>query len=93
MGDDSGRLRLTRGADRRPRKPSGESVPKVAREASTSVCASLGLDTAGSAIPYMAGWSESAGADPIESYAALIDRLARRLEQVTLSEEPAANIR
>jgi antirestriction protein ArdC len=47
-----------------------------------SVCASLGLDSAGSAVPYVAGWSEQAQGDPIESYAELIDRLARRLEGV-----------
>ena len=47
-----------------------------------SVCASLGLDTSGQAIPYMAGWSEGTEGDPIEAYAALIDRLARRLEAV-----------
>jgi antirestriction protein ArdC len=45
-----------------------------------SVCASLGLDTAGAAVPYMAGWAEGAASEPIEAYAELIDRLARRLE-------------
>jgi hypothetical protein len=33
-------------------------------------------------VPYVAGWAEQAGGDPIESYAGLIDRPARRLEAV-----------
>jgi antirestriction protein ArdC len=53
-----------------------------------SVCASLGLDSSGSAVPYVAGWAESAEGDPIEAYAELIDRLARRLEAVAC-ERPA----
>jgi antirestriction protein ArdC len=48
------------------------------------VCASLGLDSSGSAVPYVAGWAERAEGDPIEAYAELIDRLARRLEDVVL---------
>jgi hypothetical protein len=47
-----------------------------------SVCASLGLDSGGSAEPYVAGWADQVEGDPIESYAELIDRLARRLEDV-----------
>lgn len=58
----------------------------VVESVAYSVCASLGLDTAGRAIPYMAGWSEGAEGDPIEAYAALIDRLARRLEAVALPD-------
>ena len=54
----------------------------VVESVAYSVCQSLGLDTAGQAVPYMAGWSESAEGDPIEAYAELIDRLARRLEAV-----------
>jgi antirestriction protein ArdC len=50
-----------------------------------TVCASLGLDTSGSSIPYMTGWSKG---DEIERYAGLIDRLARRIED-TLREVEA----
>jgi antirestriction protein ArdC len=50
------------------------------------VCASLGLDSGGSAVPYVAGWAEGAGGDPIEAYAELIDRLARRIEEVVCDE-------
>jgi hypothetical protein len=36
-------------------------------------------------VPYVAGWAERAEGDPIEAYAELIDRLARRLEGVVLT--------
>jgi antirestriction protein ArdC len=57
----------------------------VVESVAYSVCASLGLDTGGAAVPYIAGWSEGAHGELIEAYAALIDRLARRLEEVTLA--------
>ncbi len=50
-----------------------------------TVCASLGFDTSGSSIPYMTGWSEG---DEVGRYAALIDRLARRIEDALLEVEP-----
>ena len=58
----------------------------VVESVAYSVCAVLGLDSGGSAVPYVAGWSEAAEGDPIESYAELIDRLARRLEAVVCDE-------
>jgi antirestriction protein ArdC len=51
-----------------------------------TVCATLGLDTSGSSIPYMTGWSKG---DEIERYAGLIDRLARRIEDALSEVEPA----
>ena len=54
----------------------------VVESAAYSVCASLGLDSSGSAVPYVAGWTEGTEGDPIEAYAELIDRLARRIEAV-----------
>jgi antirestriction protein ArdC len=54
----------------------------VVESVAYSVCASLGLDSAGSSVPYVAGWAERAEGDPIEAYAGLIDRLARRIEGV-----------
>lgn len=42
-----------------------------------TVCSSVGLDTAGFSVPYVASWSDG---EEIERYAALIDRLASRLE-------------
>jgi antirestriction protein ArdC len=47
-----------------------------------TVCASLGLDTSGSAVPYMTAWSKGG---EIERYAGLIDRLASRLEDAVLA--------
>ncbi len=49
------------------------------------VCATVGLDTSGSSIPYMASWGTG---EEIERYAALVDRLARRLEEVVLDTLP-----
>lgn len=50
-----------------------------------TICASLGLDTSGSSIPYMTGWSKD---DEVGRYAELIDRLARRIEDTLLEVEP-----
>jgi antirestriction protein ArdC len=58
----------------------------VVESVAYSVCASLGLDSGGSAVPYVAGWAEGLEGDPIEAYAALIDRLARRIEEVVCDE-------
>jgi antirestriction protein ArdC len=46
------------------------------------VCAVVGLDTSASSVPYMAGWGTG---EEIERYAALVDRLARRLEDAVLA--------
>jgi antirestriction protein ArdC len=70
--------------DRREGDPNLDyaSEEVVVESVAYSVCASLGLDASGSAVPYVAGWAERAGGDPIEAYAELIDRLARRIEEV-----------
>jgi antirestriction protein ArdC len=47
-----------------------------------TVCSSVGLDTAAYSVPYMTSWSEGG---EIERYAALIDRLAGRLEDAALT--------
>jgi antirestriction protein ArdC len=72
--------------DRREGDPKlGYAAEEVVVESvAFSACASLGLDSSGSAVPYVAGWAEGAEGDPIEAYAELIDRLARRLEDVVL---------
>jgi antirestriction protein ArdC len=72
--------------DRREGDPKlGYAAEEVVVESvAVSACASLGLDSSGSAVPYVAGWAEGAEGDPIEAYAELIDRLARRLEDVVL---------
>ena len=49
-----------------------------------SVCSTLGLDTAGSSVPYVTSWSKG---EEIERYAELIDRLASRLEDAALTAD------
>ena len=52
-----------------------------------SVCSSVGFDTSGFSVPYLASWSEGG---EIERYGFLIDRLARLLEDAVLDADPAA---
>jgi antirestriction protein ArdC len=47
---------------------------------SYSVCAGLGLDTSGDSVPYLTGWGGEQAGDQIDAHAALIDRLAKRIE-------------
>jgi antirestriction protein ArdC len=60
----------------------------VAESVAYAVCGFLGLDTADNSIPYLAGWSEQAEADAFERIAALVDRLARRLENALQPDDP-----
>ena len=48
-----------------------------------TVCGSAGLDVSGYAIPSLASWSQAASMDIVQACAAIIDRYARRLEDVT----------
>jgi antirestriction protein ArdC len=68
--------------DRREGDPSlSYSEEEVVVEAvAYCVCAGLGLDTGAAAVPYVAGWGGEQAREPIERYAALIDRLASRIE-------------
>ncbi len=59
----------------------------VVESVAYTVCAGLGLDTSGDSAPYLAGWGGEEAGDQIEAYAALIDRLASRLEQVLSAED------
>jgi antirestriction protein ArdC len=58
----------------------------VVESVAYSVCGALCLDSAGSAVPYVAGWAERVEGDPTRAYAELIDRLARRIEAVVCDE-------
>lgn len=51
----------------------------VVESVAYTVCGALGLDSAGYSIPYLASWSEGE-LDTLESLAALVDHLARRIE-------------
>jgi hypothetical protein len=44
------------------------------------VCGSVGLDTSGSSVPYVAGWGEDGDLDAIRACAETIDGIARRIE-------------
>jgi len=48
------------------------------------VTGALGLDSSGYSIPYLASWAQEGELDTIERTAALIDRLARRIEDAAL---------
>jgi hypothetical protein len=60
----------------------------VVESVAYTVCASLGLDTSGDSVPYLAGWGGEEASDQIEHYAQLIDRLASRLEGAIAALEP-----
>lgn len=47
-----------------------------------TVCGSAGLDVSSYAIPYLASWSQDAPLETVHACAAMIDRYARRLEDV-----------
>jgi hypothetical protein len=51
------------------------------------VCGSVGLDTSGSSVPYVAGWGESGDLDAIQTYAETIDTIARRIEDAVREAE------
>jgi antirestriction protein ArdC len=55
----------------------------VVESVAYTVCSSLGLDSTGFSVPYMTSWSQGT---EIERYAALIDRLATRLEDAVLPQ-------
>jgi antirestriction protein ArdC len=52
------------------------------------VCGSVGLDTSGSTVPYVAGWGDDGELSAIRTFAETIDEIARRIEEC-LSREPA----
>jgi hypothetical protein len=56
------------------------------------VCGSVGLDVAGSSVPYVAGWGEGGDLDAIRTYAETIDKLARRIEDALRSDEPTSDL-
>ena len=52
----------------------------VVESVAFTVSGSIGLDTIGESVPYLASWAQSAPLETIEATAKLIDRLARRIE-------------
>ena len=52
----------------------------VVESVAFTVCGSMGLDTSGYSVPYLASWSERAALSTIETAATTIDRIAKRIE-------------
>ncbi len=52
----------------------------VVETAAVIVCRSIGLDTSGEGIPYIAGWGEANDVAAIRRYAETVDTIARTLE-------------
>jgi len=52
----------------------------VVESVAFTVSGSIGLDTIGESVPYLASWAQAAPLETIEATAKLIDRLARRIE-------------
>jgi antirestriction protein ArdC len=46
-----------------------------------TVCGSLGLDTSGYSIPYLASWAQHASMETIGRSAGMVDRVAKRIEE------------
>ncbi len=53
------------------------------------VCASVGLDTSASTVPYVAGWGEDGDLDAVRTFAETIDIVARRIEDALQVEDSA----
>jgi hypothetical protein len=56
----------------------------VVESVAYTVCGALGLDSAGYSIPYLASWAGEGDIDTLARTAALIDRLARRIEEAAV---------
>lgn len=54
------------------------------------VCGSVGLDTSGESIPYIAGWGQDGALDAIRTYAEAIDTIARRIEDCIAADESSS---
>jgi antirestriction protein ArdC len=46
-----------------------------------TVCGSLGVDTSGYSIPYLASWAQRASMETIERAAGMVDRVGKRIEE------------
>jgi antirestriction protein ArdC len=61
----------------------GREVAEVLTETAAFVaCRSIGLDTAGMSVPYVASWGEEGDLDAIKTYAGIVDAMAQRIEEV-----------
>ena len=62
----------------------------VVESVAYSVAAVAGIDTSINSIPYLTSWSQDTPIATIHAHAQLIDRLARRLEDVISNDTSAA---
>ena len=62
----------------------------VVESVAYSVAAVAGIDTSTNSIPYLTSWSQDTPIATIHAHAQLIDRLARRLEDVISNDTSAA---
>jgi antirestriction protein ArdC len=62
----------------------------VAESVAFTCLGALGISTEAYSIPYLASWAEDSDLEILERTAALIDRLARRIEDAALSGQSAA---
>lgn len=60
----------------------------VVESVAFTVCGSIGLDTSGFSIPYMASWSQRASVETIHAAAQTIDQLAKRIETALADHAP-----
>lgn len=60
---------------------SREQAEVIVETAAVIVCGSLGLDTTGESIPYIAEWGEDGDLDAIRQHAETVDTIARSIEQ------------
>jgi antirestriction protein ArdC len=60
---------------------SREQAEVIVETAAVIVCGSIGLDTSGESIPYIAEWGESGDVDAIKQHAQIVDSIARAIEQ------------
>ena len=58
-----------------------EDAEVVVETAAVIVCGSLGLDTSGESIPYLAEWGEAGDLEAMRKHAATVDEIAGKLEQ------------
>jgi antirestriction protein ArdC len=58
-----------------------EAAETIVETAATIVCGSIGLDTSGESIPYIASWAEAGDLEAIGVYAETVDTIASELER------------
>lgn len=63
-------------------KDYGRKAAEVLVETVTHVvCLGVGLDTSGESIPYVAGWGEDDNLKAVETFAGIVDEVARKIEK------------